>query len=231
MEQEKSAPRAELKPWQTLLLLLYLPVHVFGLPLLLERWLSRGLLSLGMANFWLYAFGAALMVPLLWRVLRRDFDVLLDRPFAMLFEVLRDYALLWCAQLAMATLLQLFGLEEDAASNRDAVALLRAERGPMLASSLFLAPIVEESLFRAGLFGLLRRKSRLLAYAGSALAFALYHVWSYVLTDPRQLLYALEYLPPALLLAYCYERTDSLWGSMLLHGFTNGMAISMILRG
>ena len=231
MEEEKTGFTSRMANWQYAAVLLYLPAHVFGLPLLLNEGIDRGLVTTGMANFWLHAFGAALMLALLWRFLRRDFDVLCDRPFVLVMEALRCYALLWCVEIALGLLLPVVGLQEDAESNREAVALLRAERGPMLAASVFLAPILEESIFRAGIFGLLRRRSRALAYAVSAFAFSLYHVWSYALADPRQLLYVLEYLPAALLLARCYERTNSVWGSMLLHALSNGVAIWTILRG
>ena len=231
MERETTGFTSRMKNWQYAVVLLYLPVHVFGLPLLLDEGLDRGLMTLGMANFWLYAVGAALMLLLLWRFLRREFDVLCDRPLALILEALRCYAMLWCVEIALSLILPVFGLREDAASNQEAIALLRAERGPMLAASVFLAPILEESIFRAGVFGLLRRKNRVLAYAVSALAFSLYHVWSYALADPWQLLYILEYLPAALLLAYCYERTNCVWGCMLLHAMSNGISIWTILQG
>lgn len=220
-----------MKNWQHAVLLLYLPVHLFGLPLLMAVACDRGLVTLGMANFWIYAVGAVILIPLLWGFLRRELDPLYDHPFLSLIEILRDYALIWCLELAAAMLLSAFGVEADGGNNQDAIALLKAERGPMIAATVFVAPIVEECLFRAGLFGLLRRKSRTLAYAVSALAFCLYHVWSYALVDPRQLLYILEYLPAAVLLARCYERTDSIWASMLLHAFSNGVALRLVLQG
>ena len=101
----------------------------------------------------------------------------------------------------------------------------------MIAATVFLAPIVEEAIFRGALFGLLRHKNRAAAYAVSALAFCLYHVYSQALTDPRELLFILEYLPAGLLLARCYERTDSLWGSILLHALNNGVALWAVLQG
>lgn len=220
---------SHMKTWQYAAVLLYLPVHLFGLPLLLSEACARGLVSLAMANFWLYAFGAVLMLLLLWGFLRREFDALYEHPFLMLLEVLRDYALIWCLEIAAAYLLAAFGVTQDPANNQTTVAMLQTERGPVIAAAVFVAPIAEECMFRAGLFGLLRKKSRALAYALSALAFCLYHVWSYALDDPRQLLYIVEYLPAGLLLARCYERTDSIWGSILLHAFANGVSLWMIL--
>lgn len=230
MEEARLPFTSQMKTWQYIAVLLYLPVHLFGLPLLLSEVCDRGLVSLGMANFWIYAVGAVLMVLLLWDFLRRELDPLFDRPFFSLLEILRDYALIWCLELAAALLLSLIGVEGDAANNQEALRLLQAERGPMIAATVLVAPIVEECLFRAGLFGLLRRKNRVLAYAVSAAAFCLYHVWSYALTDPRELWFILEYLPGAVLLARCYERTNSVWGSILLHAFANGVSLWLILQ-
>ena len=44
---------------------------------------------------------------------------------------------------------------------------------------IFLAPFVEEVLFRGLVFGNLKSKSRALAYAVSCLLFALLHVWQF----------------------------------------------------
>ena len=230
MERETRPFTSEMKKWQYAVVLLYLPVHVFGLPLLATLAYDRGYLSMGMANFWVYAIGAALMVLLLWDFLRRELDPVLDHPFLSLLEILRSYVLIWLGEMIVGMLLSLFGVEGDTANNQEAIALLHAERGPMLAATIFLAPIVEECLFRGGLFGLLRHKNRALAYAVSTLAFCLYHVWAYALVDPRELLFILEYIPAGLVLARCYEQTDSLWGSILLHMFNNGVTLWAILH-
>lgn len=229
MEQETRVFTSRMANWQYALMLLYLPVHLFGLPLLMTALVEKGSLTLGMANFWVYAVGAVFTVAVLWRFLRRELDPLFDHPLFALSELLRGYALIWCGELAAAMLLSLFGIQGDTANNEQALALLRDERGPMIAATVFVAPIVEEALFRGGLFGLLRHKNRALAYVVSVLAFGLYHVWSYALLDPRELLFLLEYLPAGLLLARCYERTNSLWGCIFLHAINNGVSLWVIL--
>ena len=103
--------------------------------------------------------------------------------------------------------------------------MAKSSLGPMAAMAVILAPIVEERLFRAGIFGLIRRKSRLLAYVLSVLLFGLYHVWQSAIFDPRQLVFLLEYIPSSLLLAYVYEQSDSIWGSIFLHMLTNGVSV------
>lgn len=92
---------------------------------------------------------------------------------------------------------------------------------------VFLAPVVEEALFRGYVFGNLREYSRAAAYIVSCLLFASIHVWQFVAGswDLAYLLVGVQYLVPGLVLAWAYERSGSLWGSVLLHFAVNGLAV------
>ena len=84
------------------------------------------------------------------------------------------------------------------------------------------------------LFGTLRHKNRAAAYAVSMLAFSVYHVWGYALDDPGYWIFLLQYLPAGWLLARCYERTNSIWGSVFFHMLTNALAVELyraVLQG
>lgn len=92
---------------------------------------------------------------------------------------------------------------------------------------VFLAPFIEEVLFRGYVFGNLRERSRTAAYIVSCLLFAFLHVWQFVMVE-RSLYYFLlmfQYLLPGLVLAWTYEKSGTLWGSILLHCFANAMAV------
>ena len=92
---------------------------------------------------------------------------------------------------------------------------------------VFLAPFVEEVLFRGYVFGNLREHSRAAAYIVSCLLFAFLHVWQFAVVS-RSLTYfllMLQYLVPGLVLAWAYERSGTLWGSILLHAFVNALAV------
>ncbi len=69
---------------------------------------------------------------------------------------------------------------------------------------------------------------RRLAYLTSMLLFSLYHVWGYAIQDPANWLYLLQYLPASWVLCRCYERCDSIWGSILLHMCINGVSVLTI---
>ena len=90
-----------------------------------------------------------------------------------------------------------------------------------------LAAVVEEALFRGYVFGNLREVSRTAAYLVSCLFFAFIHVFQFVVVnhDLTYLLLMLQYLAPGLVMAWTYERAGSLWGSILLHGVVNALAV------
>lgn len=100
-----------------------------------------------------------------------------------------------------------------------------------LLTVLLLAPFVEEVLFRGLVFGSLRERSRLLAYAVSCLLFALHHVWQFAVSsrDAAYILVALQYLAPGIMLAWAYEHTGTLWTSVLLHAAANGLSLLSLL--
>ncbi len=96
---------------------------------------------------------------------------------------------------------------------------------------IFLAPFVEEVLFRGYIFGNLRSASRTAAYIVSCLLFAFLHVWQFAVIhrDMSYFLLMLQYLVPGLVFAWTYEQSGTLWGSVLLHAFVNALAVWSIL--
>ncbi len=100
-----------------------------------------------------------------------------------------------------------------------AAALSAGVSAPRVAVLLALAPLAEESIFRAGLHETLLRhgQARWLANALTALAFGAAHVA--LRGDPAALAVAL----PALLIGAVYERTRRLWHCVALHAAMNAI--------
>jgi membrane protease YdiL (CAAX protease family) len=98
-----------------------------------------------------------------------------------------------------------------------------------IAVGVLLAPIVEEALFRGAVFGSIRRKNRILAYIVSAALFGVYHLWQYLLVGFQWelLLYMVQYVPGAIALAWCYERSGNIWSSILLHMVINFISLKV----
>ena len=230
MEKQNRVPpfTSALSRREMLAVLCWIPVHLTLLPLLLNSLGRRGVLTEPTANLLYYALGFTYMLFVAFRFLRRDFDPLVDRPFFVAGTVCGSYLMMMvCNGLVGFLILQLLP-ESENPNNASIIDLVFSSFGIMKATLVFLAPIVEEMMFRAGLFGLFRKRSRELGYAVSILAFALYHVWSYALQDPTCWLYLLQYLPAGWLLVRCYERTNSIWGSIFFHMMVNGIAVSLI---
>ncbi len=212
---------------QAIAALVYLPVHMVLLPVIVTIMMLRGLLDETQANLLCYVLGVAYMLIFLWKFFRRDFDALCDRPWACIREVLVCYGLMLCCNFVVNSIMLLLGMGDN--PNSEAVFDMAGMTfGPIAAMAVFMAPIVEESLFRAGLFGLIRRRNRTLAYVVSMAMFSLYHVWSYALMDLKNLLYLLQYIPVSYLLCRCYERTNSIWGSIFLHMLVNGVSMWLL---
>ena len=215
--------------------LLWLPVHLVLLPLLCVRLMENGSLTESQANLLVYGAGALCLSLLCSGFLRRDFDPLCDNLLRCLLEILLSYGLMLGCNLIASTLLNVLenllgnGSELLNQNNEALIDLAGEDFGSISAVAVFLAPITEELMFRGGIFGLLRKKSRAWAYAASTLLFALYHIWGYALLDPTYWLYLLQYLPAGYLLCRCYERTNSIWCSIFFHMLVNLISLRLLM--
>ncbi len=120
-------------------------------------------------------------------------------------------------------------LAPDFANANDAniTAMLQEHFWPMAICIVVLVPITEETLYRGLIFGSLRNKSRFLAYLVSAVAFSALHLIGYIGTlHPFDLLISfLQYLPGAAALALAYDKSDSIWPSIVIHATNNLLAL------
>ena len=85
---------------------------------------------------------------------------------------------------------------------------------------------------RGLIFGLIYKKNRILAYAVSMLVFAAIHVVGAAFSQNVlvSVISILTYLVPGFVLAWAYERTGTIWTSILIHLGINTIAtIAMLL--
>ena len=119
-------------------------------------------------------------------------------------------------------------------SNRNDEALLGMAGSslPLFAvTTVLLAPVSEELLFRGLLFGELRVKSRWIGYLASSLCFCLIHLIGYLgkYTLWEFFLALLQYLPAGLILAWSYEKSQSIAAPIFVHMVINGISLVSIL--
>ena len=221
-------------PTERVLGWIWLPVNTFLLPILAAVYVyaNPDQLSDGALNLVTFAVSAVALLLMLHHFWRESFHRMLDRPGrclgAMLLGGLVNYAL----SLAVSPVLLL--VLDGAVDNPNNAALLeiaQQDLGMIKAASVFLAPLVEETLFRGVVFGSLRPRHRLLAYALSTGLFSLLHVWQYILVsaDASLLVYALQYIPSGVALACYYERSGSIWPPIFLHMLLNTVAFTVLL--
>ena len=227
MEKKTIPFTSRMRPWGRAAALGYIPVHIYLLPKLLYGMFREGQLSTLSMNVVCYTIATVFLMACLWRFFRQEFDALCDFGPGVLLEVVKSYGVLLLCNMAISIGLILFGHDENP-NNAAIFSLAGEDMGMAAAVAVFLAPIAEETMFRGGIFGLLRPYSRAAAYVASILLFSLYHIWSYALSDPTAWLYLLQYLPASYLLARIYEKTNSLWAPIFLHMTVNGVSMMAI---
>jgi uncharacterized protein len=202
--------------------LVYIPFHLIVFPLfigMMAVYLPSGLTDIAQQTIY-YGLGLAFCLICMWGYLRRAYDIMLDN---MLVSILAlSFALISYFLLTYLAEGILFAILGDQSSNPNNNAIMNvADKYPnaIFALTVFIAPLVEETLFRGVLFGSLRPKHRILAYALSIGLFALYHVWQYALNagDWMMLIYMLEYIPAGYVFAWLYAKTNCIWLPIFLH--------------
>lgn len=209
----------------------YLPVHVFLLPLLLGIYASVTMREVDDLTLNVMYYGVSLLAVLIfaWHFLRKDFDIILDNKLLSLLTMVTAYFISLLLSYAALFLLNFLLADVVNPNNQAVEALTEISYTPVFGLTVFAAPIVEEVLYRGAVFGSIRKRSRILAYAVSTVLFSLSHVWQYALVynDPALLIYAIQYVPLSIALAYCYDRSSSIWTPIFFHMASN--ALSMLV--
>ena len=225
--------RSRMSKAQNILGWCYLPVHIFVIPLLagLLVYFSPESMDETAVNVAYYAIGLAFTLFVMGSWLRRDFDTLLDNWGRCLLCMLFAYAVYWALSFVTAALL-LWSEGDVANPNNEAIMELSdGGYGPLRGLAIFIAPLVEETLFRGVVFGTLRRRGwRIPAYVVSIVLFSIYHIWQYVLVyaDPSLFIYALQYIPVSAALAWLYDRSGTIWSSIFFHMLINLIAFQVL---
>ena len=154
-----------------------------------------------------------------------------DNLWGSLVAFVVGWGIYFVLALAFGLLIKALGIGEDNPNNSAIEEMLEQDRGIIIAMTVFLAPIVEECIFRGGLFCGLYRKNRYLAYVVSIVLFSVYHVWQYALAaqDISYLLYAVSYIPASVALCWAYERSGSIWTSIFFHMSFNAYALTVTM--
>jgi len=216
---------------------IYLILHTFVISILLSMlggWLIYTM-DYEIEEYWAdvayYGLGFAFLLIAMNSFLRHNFSAFLDNPGATVYAVFLGYTMYLLGNVIVQMVVEgIAGTDPNpnSAAINDSALL---SPGPMLAVGVFLAPVVEEILFRGVLFGTIRQRRRVTAYIVSALVFSFYHLWSYFLFDFdwRLFLYILQYIPGGLVLCWAYEKGGSIWSSIFLHMLINFISLKVTI--
>ncbi len=114
-------------------------------------------------------------------------------------------------------------------ANDQAILELTTEHGKIIAfCTVFLVPVVEETLFRGLIFQQLYRKNHFLGYCVSAALFSLIHIVGFIGIESWRtlLLCFIQYLPAGIALAGAYKQADTVIAPILMHMTINQIALS-----
>lgn len=136
------------------------------------------------------------------------------------------YAGTWVLQFALSRLAPGFTIY----NNETVGSLISDNQYVMLAVTVFLAPIIEETLVRGLVFGSIQPTSRVMAYLVSVVLFTLMHNWQYFMLYPagKVLLSCIPYLPASVALAWTYEKAGTIWASISLHAIVNALSFGLL---
>lgn len=210
-----------------------LAVYVFVLPLTAEA-LFNGVERLfglsmdrGMRDAVYYYILFALVLIAFGEYFRRATRTFFDHPWQVLGTAGMGAVAFYGLNELIWRVLVLVGAGQANLNDQAILARMDAAPRTTIFIVVFLAPVVEEALFRGYVFGNLREYSRTAAYLVSSFLFACLHVWQFVVLE-HNLAYLpvlLQYLAPGLVMAWTFERSETLWGSVLLHVLVNALAV------
>lgn len=181
----------------------------------------------GALNFWL-SFGADLLI-LTYAILllRRDFlplwksfknpKVLLGIPLGIAMLIITSIYTSFASQILPG---------QSNGNSEGLMTILNYSPAGYFVFAVILAPVVEEIMYRVGLFTFLKRIHPTVAYIGVGLVFGMIHMQSF--TDPVEWLYFPGYAFGGVALAAIYDWLG-FGGSVLAHMTNNGISVGITI--
>lgn len=209
----------------------FLGVHILLLPLVMGMMKTYlpGTLTDAQWETMRLLVSFLLIIACLRPMLLRDWDRLCDNKLPCILALIPSH--LVCIGLTLAVSLVLVLLPGDLMTAYDELLpeFISRNGRSMLVPLVFLAPITEEVLFRGVLFGTLREKNRALAYIVSLGVYIAFSTFPYALNSSwlPAVFYALDILPFAFALTWCYEHVGTIWTPVLYHALYNLITVLM----
>ena len=181
-------------------------------------------------------YGTTILVTLLfaWPLLVESWDIF-RRNIKQTFQVsLTLFPIMYLTSIAISVLISVVSGQATSGNQTSLNELLGAYPVLTLALTVLFAPIVEELVFRGAFYRYFRAKGMYwFPIFVSAAAFSLIHIWVALRAGQfTELWFFPLYAVLGIFLSLAYEKTGSIYGSILLHFTYNavGMLIALIAR-
>ena len=208
---------------------LYMAAVFLILPSVLY-WISDRLfpgISDSEVNFLFYFVNFLATLLIFRKFLSRNWGTAKNNLLRMGLYVLLGLFLYWASSLVMAEVT--YYLMPDFVNINDMSIAAMRQGGFLLTAigTVILVPVAEECLFRGLLFRGMYSQSRWAAYAVSSLCFCLPHVSAYIGSYDWAVLALcfIQYLPAGLILAWSYEKSNTIFTPILIHTIINAFGI------
>ena len=188
--------------------------------------------SAGFVNFTAYFITVGAGVYVLRRYLLHNLKIAISHPFYCVYYALLSYLGYMALNELVSVLIYTIAPSFVNLNNLNVSVLLDEEFALMAITTVIIAPIAEECLFRGLLFRGVYDRSPVLAWVLSVGLFAALHVTGFIGTySPLSLLLAfIQYLPAGIVLCFAYARSGSIFSPILTHAIVNLMAVLSVTR-
>ena len=207
----------------------YLAVEFLLLPTALY-WVATRLfpgISNAEVNFLYYLVNFLAILLIFHRFLSRNLAMARSNLLRVVLYALLGLFIYWASGLVTGELT--YRLMPDFVNVNDlGIAAMSRDSYLLIAiGTVVLVPAAEECLFRGLLFRGMYGKSRWAAYVVSALCFCLPHVSAYIGSYEWTVLALcfVQYLPAGLMLAWSYEKSNTIFTPILIHTIINAFGI------
>jgi len=208
----------------------YLPFYVALLSILLQYLSDKLGLNLTMLqiNIGYFVINCAMVWVIFHNFLIRSFRGI--RFWELVQALILGFVLYYAGNFVFGKVMAWLHIDIARYNDETILSLAEQSRAAMIVCAVILAPMVEETLVRGLLFGVIRRRSRITAYAVSIVFFALIHVWQYLVSyDLKSVLVAaLQYVPAGIALGWTYEKSNTVWAPIVLHMAINAIAFGVM---
>lgn len=157
-------------------------------------------------------------------------DFFKEKKENILYGFVIGFVMLFVASIVGGLLSMAFGAQTDSQNQAVIENLAQAHPVIIVITSVILAPIVEELLFRGTIFGWLYELHPMIAHLGSAFLFGFVHIMDAVLSGNYQEWYQIfAYFLMGAVLSFLYEKRNNIYVPILSHMMNNLISILLVL--